>query len=352
MAAGRIVIALDGMGGDHAPGSVIGGVALALEKYPDADFLVYGDSQKLVPMVEANKAFSGRVTVVHAPSSIAGDAKPAVALRTGRDSSMRMAIDAVHDGKASAVVSGGNTGALMAMALFVLRPLPGIERPAITSLLPTRKGDVVMLDLGANLEVDSDNLVQFAIMGSAFATAILGNRSPSIGLLNVGSEDTKGKDSVREAARVLKSATGQPWKFHGFVEGDDITAGTTDVVVTDGFTGNVALKTAEGVGKLYIDFLKRIFESGSLMSKIGYLLAKPAFRTLKERLDPRRYNGGVFLGLQGICVKSHGGMDALGYANAIGVAHDLVKHGCIETIKTELAQLSTLFGSGLEGPLA
>ncbi len=348
MAAGRIVIALDGMGGDNAPGSVIGGIALALEKYPDTDFLLYGDSQKLVPMVESNKAFAGRVSVQHAPSSIAGDAKPAVALRTGRDSSMRMAIDAVHEGKASAVVSGGNTGALMAMALFVLRPMPGIERPALTSLLPTRKGDVVMLDLGANIDVDSDNLVQFAIMGSAFATAVLGNRTPSIGLLNVGSEDTKGKDSVREAARVLKSATGQPWKYHGFIEGDDITAGTTDVVVTDGFTGNVALKTAEGVGKLYVDFLRRIFESSSWMSKLGYLLAKPAFRTLKDRLDPRRYNGAVFMGLQGICVKSHGGMDEVGYANAIGVAHDLVKHDCNEAIKTELTQLSALFGNGLE----
>ncbi len=348
MATGRIVIALDGMGGDHAPGSVIGGIALALEKYPDTDFIVFGDSQKLVPMVESNKAFSNRVTVQHAPSSIAGDAKPAVALRTGRDSSMRLAIDCVHEGKAAAVVSGGNTGALMAMALFVLRPLPGIERPALTSLLPTRKGDVVMLDLGANLEVDSDNLVQFAIMGSAFATSVLGNRNPTIGLLNVGSEDTKGKDSLREAARALKSVSAQPWKFHGFVEGDDITAGTVDVVVTDGFTGNVALKTAEGVGKLYTEFLKKIFESSSWMSKLGYLLAKPAFRTLKERLDARRYNGAVFLGLQGVCVKSHGGMDALGYANAIGVAHDLVKHGCNETIKTELAQLSSVFGNGLE----
>lgn len=348
MATGRIVIALDGMGGDHAPGSVIGGLALALEKYPDTDFVVYGDSQRLQPMVESNKAFTGRVTVQHAQSSISPEAKAAVALRTGRDSSMRMAIDAVHDGKAAAVVSGGNTGALMAMSLFVLRPLPGIERPALASLFPSRKGDVVMLDLGANLESDSDNLVQFAIMGSAFATAVLGNRNPTIGLLNVGSEDTKGKDSVREAARVLKEATAQPWKFQGFVEGNDITAGTVDVVVTDGFTGNVALKTAEGVGKLYSDFLKRIFEISSFMSKLGYLLAKPAFRTLKERLDARRYNGAVFLGLQGICVKSHGGMDALGFANAIGVAHDLVKHNCNETIKTELAQLSALFGSGLE----
>lgn len=348
MATGRIVIALDGMGGDHAPGSVVGGISLALEKYPDTDFLLFGDSHRLQPMVDANKAFTGRVSVVHAPSSISPEAKAAVALRTGRDSSMRMAIDSVADGRASAIVSGGNTGALMAMSLFVLRPLPGIERPALTSLFPSRKGDVVMLDLGANIEVDSDNLVQFSIMGSAFATAILGKRSPTIGLLNVGSEDTKGKDSVREAARLLKEANGQPWIYHGFVEGDDITAGTVDVVVTDGFTGNVALKTAEGVGRLYSDFLRRIFESSSWVSKLGYLLAKPAFRALKERLDPRRYNGGVFLGLQGICVKSHGGMDAVGYANAIGVAHDLVKNGCNETIKAELAALSAMFGSGLE----
>lgn len=348
MPTGRIVIALDGMGGDQAPGSVIGGVRLALEKYPDTDFLIFGDSQKLVPLFDAEQFPAGRVSVQHAPSAVSPDAKAAVALRTGRDSSMRLAIDSVAEGKASAVVSGGNTGALMAMALFVLRPLPGIERPALTSLLPSRKGDVVVLDLGANLECDSDNLVQFAIMGSAFASAILGNRNPSIGLLNVGSEETKGKDSLREAARVMKEAGKLPWRFHGFVEGNDITAGTVDVVVTDGFTGNIALKTAEGVGKLYVDFLRKIFENGSWLSKLGYVLAKPAFKTLKDRLDARRYNGAVFLGLQGICVKSHGSMDALGYSNAIGVAHDLVKHGSNETIKNQLSQLSALFGTGLQ----
>jgi len=348
MPTGRIVIALDGMGGDHAPASVIGGIGIALEKYPDADFQVYGDSLKLNALIASHKLSASRISVIHTPSAVAPDAKPAVALRTGRDSSMRKAIDAVAEDKASAVVSGGNTGALMAMALFVLRPMPGIERPALTSLLPSRKGDVVMLDLGANVECDSDNLVQFAIMGSAFAGAILGNRNPSVGLLNVGSEDTKGKDSLREAARLMREAPQLPWRFHGFVEGNDITAGTVDVVVTDGFTGNVALKTAEGVGKLYVDFLKKIFEGSSWLSKIGYLLAKPAFQTLKDRLDARRYNGAVFLGLQGICVKSHGSMDAVGFANAIGVAHDLVKHGSNETIKTQLAQMSALFGSGLQ----
>lgn len=344
---GRIVIAVDGMGGDHAPASVIGGLSLSAVKYPDSDFLLFGDSARLTPLVEAVPALRGRVTVCHAPSAIAPDAKPSMALRTGKDSSMRLAIDAVASGRASAVVSGGNTGALMAMALFVLRPLPGIERPALTSMMPTRKGDAVMLDLGANVECDSDNLVQFAIMGSAFARTVKGLPHPSVGLLNVGSEETKGKDSLREASRVLRAATNMPWHYHGFVEGDDIAAGTVDVIVTDGFTGNVTLKSIEGVGRLFIEFLKRVFEGSNPLVKLGYVLARPAFRALRDRLDARRYNGAVFLGLQGICVKSHGGMDEVGFANALGVAHDLVKHGCIETIKTELAQLSSLFASGL-----
>ncbi len=343
MPAGRFVIALDGMGGDHAPRSVIGGLKIALEKYPDTDYLIFGHEDKLRPLLEAEPSFSGRVTLRHCPSSIPGDMRPSVALRTGKDSSMRKAIDAVSHGEAAAVVSGGNTGALMGMALFVLRPLPGIERPALTSLLPCKTGDVVMLDLGANVECDSDHLVQFAIMGSAFASAVLGIRKPSVGLLNVGSEETKGKDSVREAARLLREeASKMPWEFHGFVEGDDIGNGTVDVVVTDGFTGNIAVKTVEGSGRLFSGFLRSAFENGSWLTKIGYLLAKPALAALKERLDPRRYNGGVLLGLQGICVKSHGGMDEVGFANAIGMAHDLVSHGCVETIKAELAELSSL----------
>jgi glycerol-3-phosphate acyltransferase PlsX len=343
MPAGRFVIALDGMGGDHAPDSVLGALELAVVKYPHVDFLLFGDEAQLAPRIAAQPVFAGRVTVRHCAMSIPGDMKPSVALRTGKDSSMRKAIDAVASGEAQAIVSGGNTGALMAMALFVLRPMPGIDRPAITSLLPTRKGDVVMLDLGANVECDSDHLVQFAIMGSAFALSLLGQKKPRIGILNVGSEDTKGKDSVREAARILRQeAAHMPWDFIGFVEGNDINSGDVDVVVTDGFTGNITLKTLEGAGRLYSDFLKRVFQNGSWLTKIGYLLAKQAFVRLRERLDPRRYNGGVMLGLNGICVKSHGGMDAIGFANAIGVAHDLVRHDVNETIKAELATLSAL----------
>ncbi len=348
MASDRIVIAVDGMGGDHAPDAVIDGMAMSLDKYPDVDFLLFGDSQVLIPKVQSKPKLEQRVTVHHAQMAIAGDTKPSVALRTGKESSMRLAIDAVSEGQAAAIVSGGNTGALMAMALFVLRPLPGIDRPALTSLFPSQKGDTVMLDLGANVECDSDHLVQFAIMGSAFARAIRGVREPTIGILNVGSEETKGKDSVREAARVLKAAKLLPWRYHGFVEGNDITAGTVDVVVTDGFTGNIALKSAEGVGRLYTNFLKRSAQQGNFLTKLGYFLARKGLMSLRDRLDARRYNGAVFIGLQGICVKSHGGTDALGFSNALGVAHDLVKYNCKETIKAELSQLSTLLSAGLE----
>jgi len=342
MTSRRFVIAVDGMGGDHAPQSVLDGLLIAIDKYPDTDFLLYGDAPRLNEAVAKHSVMNGRVTVRHAPMVIPGDMKASIALRQGKESSMRLAIDAVASGEAHAVVSGGNTGALMAMSLFVLRPLPGIERPALASLFPTKGGDCVMLDLGANVECDSENLVQFAIMGATFSSAVVGISNPSVGLLNVGAEETKGKDSLREAAHQLRQATQMPWRFHGFVEGDDIPAGTVDVVVTDGFTGNVALKTAEGVGRLYSEFLKRIFRNASWVAKLGYLLAKPAFGTLKERTDPRRYNGGVFLGLQGICVKSHGSMDGLGFSNALAVAHDLIKGNCNETIKTELALLAGL----------
>jgi len=349
MTSRRIVIAVDGMGGDHAPQSVLDGLLIAIDKYPDTDFLLFGDSPRIQDAVAKQPAMQGRVTVRHAPMVIPGDMKASAALRQGKESSMRLAIDAVASGEAHAVVSGGNTGALMAMSLFVLRPLPGIERPALASLFPTKGGDCVMLDLGANVECDSENLVQFAIMGATFSRAVVGIANPSVGLLNVGSEETKGKDSLREAAHQLKQATQMPWRFHGFVEGDDIPAGTVDVVVTDGFTGNVALKTAEGVGRLYSDFLKRIFVNASWVAKLGYLLAKPAFRTLRERTDPRRYNGGVFLGLQGVCVKSHGGMDGVGFANALALSHDLVRENCNETIKAELAMMSGLM-NGTEAP--
>jgi glycerol-3-phosphate acyltransferase PlsX len=265
--------------------------------------------------------------------------KPSQALRSGRGSSMRLAIDAVHNGEANAVVSAGNTGALMAMAKFVLKTLPGIDRPAIASFFPTLRSESVMLDLGANVQCDADNLVQFAVMGNVFARTVLGVREPSMGLLNVGSEELKGHDAVKVASGILRQAT-LPGKFLGFVEGDDITRGTCDVIVTDGFTGNVALKSIEGAVKLYSHFLRQTFKS-SWIAGIGYLLARPAMNALRARVDPRRYNGAIFMGLNGVCVKSHGGTDAFGFANAIGVAVDMVTNGAIEKMREDFALLHT-----------
>jgi glycerol-3-phosphate acyltransferase PlsX len=250
---------------------------------------------------------------------------------------MRLAIDAVHGGEADCVVSAGNTGALMAMAKFVLKTLPGINRPAIASFFPTLRGESVMLDLGANVQCDAENLVDFAVMGNAFARSVLGLREPTYALLNVGSEEIKGHESLQEASAVLR-ASNLPGKFLGYVEGDDIGKGTADVIVTDGFTGNVALKTAEGTAKLINEYLRHTFRS-SLLAGLGYMLARPAMKKLRERVDPRGYNGAMFLGLNGIAVKSHGGTDALGFANAIGVAVDMHRHGIIEKIRSDLALL-------------
>jgi phosphate acyltransferase len=272
----------------------------------------------------------------HTPDMISSDLKPSLALRQGRNSSMRLAINAVALGEAAAVVSAGNTGALMAMAKFVLKTLPGIDRPAIASMIPTKVGESVMLDLGANVECDAENLVQFALMGAVFCRTVLGIGEPSIGLLNIGTEELKGHDEVRTAASILR-ARPLPGAFEGFVEGNDIMAGTVDVIVTDGFSGNIALKTMEGTAQVLGHFLRQTFVS-SLLARLGYLLARGAMRKLKLRADPRRYNGAMFLGLQGLCVKSHGGTDHEGFANAVGVAYDLVEHGFNDRIRQELAR--------------
>jgi glycerol-3-phosphate acyltransferase PlsX len=344
--SGRLTIALDAMGGDHAPDMVVAGAEMARERHPEVDYLLFGDEHRIGPLLAKRPALRDVTTVIHTPDAVAADAKPAQALRGGRNSSMRRAIDAVSDGRAAVVVSAGNTGALMAMAKMVLKTLPGIDRPAIASFFPTQRGESVMLDLGANLDCDANNLVQFAVMGSAFARTVLGLEMPSVGLLNVGSEDQKGHESIREAAARLK-VIDLPMNFVGFVEGNDIALGKVDVVVTDGFTGNVALKTAEGTAKLYSELLRRTFQA-SLPARIGYLLARSAFKKLKMRTDPRRYNGAMFLGLRGICVKSHGGTDALGFANAICVAFDLAMQGFNERIKEEMPRLSAAPVPGIE----
>ncbi len=328
-------IALDAMGGDNAPDIVIRGANIAARRRPDVAFVAFGDENRVAPLAGRYPALRDRLTVRHADSVVSGDAKPSAALRRGRDSSMRLAIDAVAEGAVDAVVSAGNTGALMAMSKVVLGALPGIGRPAIAGVLPSRNGESVFLDLGANVACDAGNLVDFAAMGAAFAQTVLGRRGPTVGILNVGMEELKGRDEVREAAAALREASDH-FVFRGFVEGDDLSRGATDVIVTDGFTGNVALKTAEGTIKLYGDYLRRALR-GSWRGRLGYALAQNAFRALRERTDPRRHNGAMFLGVNGTVVKSHGGADALGFATAIEVAVDMVAGAVNDRIVEALA---------------
>jgi glycerol-3-phosphate acyltransferase PlsX len=317
----EIVLALDAMGGDHAPDMVLKGATIARERHSGLRFLLFGDSGRLGALLVQYPGLRDRAEVRHAEVAIAADERPSQALRRGRQSSMRLAIEAVRDGAASGVVSAGNTGALMAMSKVVLKMLPGIDRPAIAGFFPTMRGESVMLDLGANVECDADNLVQFAVMGAAFARTVLGIPRPTVGLLNVGEEELKGNDVVKEAARMLRRDD-LPLEFFGFIEGNDIPMGTTDVVVTDGFTGNVALKTAEGTAKLFGAFVSAAFRR-SMFSRLGMVLASGALQALKQRLDPRLHNGGVLLGLNGISVKSHGASDGAAFATAIGLAADL-----------------------------
>ena len=337
-------LAIDAMGGDGAPEIVVDGLLRSVERHPEARFLLVGDEQRLRPLLASRKRVAAACTVRHTPDVVSSEMKPTAALRM-RNSSMRLAIDAVATGEAHGVVSAGNTGALLALAKIVVKTLPGIDRPAMAGIGPSARGDVVILDLGANVQCDSRNLVEFAIMGDVFARTVLGLPNPTLGLLNVGSEELKGLDRVRQAAEILRMSHVAA-NFHGFVEGHDITSGTVDVVVTDGFTGNVALKTGEGAFKLVSDLLRQIFR-GSLLGKMAYLLARPGLERLRLWLDPRRYNGAVFLGLNGVVVKSHGGTDAEGFAHAVDVAMDMVTHGFNEKIRTGMAQIDRLGQSGL-----
>jgi phosphate acyltransferase len=333
----RVTLSIDAMGGDNAPGVVVEGIGIALKNLSNVDFLLFGNKKVLDPLVNKNSFIKNACVVRHAEDVVSNHDKAGAALRSGRKSSMRLAINAVTDGEAAGIVSAGNTGALMAMAKFVLKTLPGIDRPAIASYFPTERGQSIMLDLGANVICDSDNLVQFAVMGEVFARNVLGLAQPTVGLLNVGSEQLKGHESVQLAFNALQSID-LPMRFYGFIEGDDIAKGTVDVIVTDGFTGNIALKTAEGTAKMFSTFLKECLLS-SFTSKLGAIFAKPALTKFRRRLDPRSYNGAMFLGLNGICVKSHGGTDGLGFANALEVAVELIRDGLNDVIKEDLAHL-------------
>ena len=349
-------LAVDAMGGDSAPDMVVAGLSLAAERHPAARFLLVGDEARLSVLLARHKRAAQACTVRHAPDTIANDLKPTAALRM-KGASMRVAIDAVAAGEAAGVVSAGNTGAMLALAKIIIKTLPGIDRPAMAAIGPSARGDVVMLDLGANVVCDVRNLVEFAVMGDVFARTVLGLTAPTIGLLNVGSEELKGDERLKQAADVLR-ASHLSKQFHGFVEGHDIGAGTTDVIVTDGFTGNVALKTAEGALKLVGGLLRQVF-SASISARLGYLLARPGLDRLREWLDPRRYNGAVMLGLNGVVVKSHGGTDAAGFAHAVDVAMDMVVHRFNDRMREGLARIVFLQpgvgpndapGSGNGGP--
>lgn len=325
------------MGGDLGPAMVVDGAALALSREPGTRFLMFGDEDRIGRELARHAALKDAVSIHHTDVVVRSDDRPSQALRRSRDSSMGLAIQAVRDQSADVAVSAGNTGALMAMSKFMLKTMPGIERPALIGLLPTKRGTSVMLDLGANIECDEDNLVQFAIMGAAFASAILHVDRPSVGLMNVGVEELKGNESVRNAAEKLR-AMELPFEFVGFVEGDGVGEGTVDVFVTDGFTGNVALKASEGIARFIASLLGEAFRS-SVLSKLGYLFVARAMKALQARLDPNKYNGGVFMGLNGLVVKSHGSANAEGFASAVKVASDMVHDDLIHHIAQDLERL-------------
>jgi glycerol-3-phosphate acyltransferase PlsX len=340
----KVRIALDAMGGDHGASVVVPGAEVSLARHPDIEFVLFGDGAVVEPLIASRPRLKAASRFVHTDIAVKMDAKPSQALRQGRwKSSMWLAVDAVKKGDADVAVSAGNTGALMAMAKICLKTMAGVERPAIACLWPTIKGESVVLDVGASIGADARHLVTMAVMGSGMARALFNLERPKVGLLNIGVEEVKGLDAVREAGRILRDAILPEIEYAGFVEGDDIGRGTVDVVVTEGFAGNIALKTAEGTARQIGQYLRSAM-SRTLLSKLGYILARDAFATLSEKMDPRKSNGGVFLGLNGIVIKSHGGTDAEGFAYAVDIGHDMVRYELLTKIGQTLSSTS-LFGS-------
>ena len=303
-------------------------------------FMMFGDEALINPLLDAHPRVKAASTVHHCDVFVRMDDKPSQALRTGRyKSSMWKAIDAVKTGEADVAVSAGNTGALMAMSKFCLKSLPEVERPAIACLWPTIRGESIVLDVGATIGADARHLIDLAVMGAAMARVVFDIERPTVGLLNVGVEEIKGNEQVKEASRILRETNLPHLDYHGYVEGDDLGKGTVDVVVTEGFTGNIALKTAEGTAKQIGGYLRAAM-SRSLMAKIGYFFARGAFSALKDRMDPRKVNGGVFLGLQGIVIKSHGGTDPVGFASAIDLGYDMARHQLMDKLREMVASAS------------
>src|SRR6202163_1796388 len=345
----KVRIALDAMGGDYGAPVVVAGAAISLDRHPDTEFVMVGDRTALEALLADRPALRAVSRIVHTDVAVKMDDKPSQALRHGRwKSSMWMAIDAVKKGEADAVVSAGNTGALMAMARFHLKPMAGISRPAIAALWPTLRGESIVLDVGATIGGDAQHLVDLAAMGGAMARVLFDLDRPTVGLLNIGVEEVKGLEPVREAARLLRERALPHIEYFGFVEGDDIGKGTVDVVVTEGFAGNIALKSAEGTARQLAQYLRSAM-SRTWRAKLGYLLAREAFRALGEKMDPRRSNGGVFLGLTGIVIKSHGGTDAQGFAAAVDLGYDMARYQVLAKISQTLGKKPSGVG---ESPVA
>lgn len=329
-------ISVDAMGGDDGAAMVIPGLDVMLVRQPKIQFLLFGKKAVLEPLLEAFPRVREASTIHHCDVTVAMDEKPSQALRSGRGkSSMWLAIDAVKRGEADFCISAGNTGALMAMSKFCLKTMANIERPAIAALWPTLKGESVVLDMGATIGADAQQLVDFAMMGGAMARALFDLECPTVGLLNVGVEEVKGLEEIRTAGRILREMPQDVIDYYGFVEGNDLGQGTVDVVVTEGFTGNVALKTAEGTAKQIAGYLK-LAMTRTWRARLGYLLAKGAFDRLREKMDPSRVNGGVFLGLNGIVIKSHGSATPEGFASATELGFNIVRNGLLEKIKSDM----------------
>jgi len=334
-------IAVDAMGGDEGVRVMVSGAALARRRHEQFKFLLVGDETRIKAALDNHPNMRGASEILHCEDVVAGDEKPTAALRRAKTTSMGLAINAVKTGDCGAAVSAGNTGALMAMSKLALRTMPGIDRPALAGIMPTLgDSDVVMLDLGANTECDARNLVQFAVMGAAYSRIVTGKDNPRVRLLNIGTEAIKGTDRLQEAAAMLRAAPGLALDFQGFIEADKINRGEVDVVVTDGFSGNIALKAIEGSARFVTDLLKTAFRS-SLRSKFGFLVSRPATELLRHHLDPNNHNGGVFLGLNGVVVKSHGSANVQGMANAVEVTARLLEESLTERILADLAELGT-----------
>jgi phosphate acyltransferase len=338
----KTVIAVDAMGGDHGPKVTVPACADFLATDPQAELLLVGQSRVLEQELSRLVPRASRICIVEAPEIVGMDEDVRTAIRTKKHSSMRVAIDLVKQGRAQACVSAGNTGALMGTAKFVLKTLPGIDRPAICAVLPTRTGQVYALDLGANADCTPEHLLQFAIMGTTLVKAVEGKANPTVGLLNIGSEEIKGNDVVKRAGELLRAS---PVNFYGNVEGDDIYKGTTDVVVCDGFVGNVLLKTSEGLAKMMGDFLKEEY-TRNILSRLASVVSYPVIKRFRRRVDARRYNGAALLGLRGIVVKSHGSADRLAFATALARAASEASHGLIERIGEEIARASGVAPAG------